>query len=659
MDIRSLFLYFTIYMHCFAFFHFICSMRIFRLSIIVTVTVLFLGLSAHAQAPAGSDTALAQSPLFVSSNMPPLNMLVMGRDHKLYYEAYNDASDLDGDGVVDVGYKPDQINYYGYFNNHVCYTYSGKTGHGEYKLPAAESRFVPHSKAKGNNKKQCTNAWSGDFLNYLVTSRMDALRRVLYGGWRTTDTEDKTILQAAYIPRDAHSWAKSYDPARDNYEIAHYAPLKTPVKNTRHLFAVTTLGEEGAKAQTMLRVLNDSDWQTWDWVSQENYKKQGSAGQDICGYGSSGSLIKKWCEHDGSRGRPASQIKDYYVKVEACPENNTDLHEESCKKYPNNGKPSYKPTGLLHDFGENEKMYFGLLTGSYEKNIHGGILRRNISNFADEVDVQTGQFKNDMNGIVKNIDRLRIYGFDGSSYKNGKRCGWKHDGPISDTNFDASKCFMWGNPVAEMMFEALRYFSGASTPHSQYDYGKGSSLDKNIFQLSRPDWIAPYKKKKQGGGGYQHCARPVMTVLSDINPSYDYKLPGSQYKTIQPNAPQGSQLKDFRVDKETQAIGAAEGIHGKSFFIGQSTKENADSAPTVKEVNDLSWVRGLAPQEPSKEGTYYSAGVARFGANHKIAGNAEGMNAVMTYSVALARNRLCHHFAFCENRRLGKSWQKQ
>ena len=45
-----------------------------------------------------ADTALAQTPLFVSESYPPLNMLVMGRDHKLYYEAYNDASDLDGDG---------------------------------------------------------------------------------------------------------------------------------------------------------------------------------------------------------------------------------------------------------------------------------------------------------------------------------------------------------------------------------------------------------------------------------------------------------------------------------------------------------------------------------------------------------------------------------
>ena len=32
-------------------------------------------------------------------------MLVVGRDHKLYYEAYNDASDLNGDGKLDVGYK--------------------------------------------------------------------------------------------------------------------------------------------------------------------------------------------------------------------------------------------------------------------------------------------------------------------------------------------------------------------------------------------------------------------------------------------------------------------------------------------------------------------------------------------------------------------------
>ena len=147
------------------------------------------------------ESGLSQTPLFVSQSMPPLNLLVMGRDHKLYYEAYNDASDLDGDGVIDVGYKPNQLDYYGYFNNNVCYDY-------------VDGVFTPSVAATGDKKKICDKKWSGDFLNYLTTSRMDAIRRVLYGGMRVTDTATNTILQGAYIPRDAHAWAKSYNPWR-------------------------------------------------------------------------------------------------------------------------------------------------------------------------------------------------------------------------------------------------------------------------------------------------------------------------------------------------------------------------------------------------------------------------------------------------------------
>ena len=57
---------------------------------------------------------------------PPLNLLVLGRDHKLYYEAYNDYTDLNNDGVIDIGYKPSQITYFGYFDSYKCYTYDGK-----------------------------------------------------------------------------------------------------------------------------------------------------------------------------------------------------------------------------------------------------------------------------------------------------------------------------------------------------------------------------------------------------------------------------------------------------------------------------------------------------------------------------------------------------
>ena len=52
----------------------------------------------------GAPLAITDKPLFLSDTPPPLNMLVMSRDHRMYYEAYNDASDISGDGVLDTTY---------------------------------------------------------------------------------------------------------------------------------------------------------------------------------------------------------------------------------------------------------------------------------------------------------------------------------------------------------------------------------------------------------------------------------------------------------------------------------------------------------------------------------------------------------------------------
>lgn len=64
-------------------------------------------------------------------------------------------------------------------------------------------------------------------------SRMDALRRVLYGGYRSTDTDQKTILERSYIPQDAHSWGKEYtSEAVDGYKISWgHSPYAEPLQN--------------------------------------------------------------------------------------------------------------------------------------------------------------------------------------------------------------------------------------------------------------------------------------------------------------------------------------------------------------------------------------------------------------------------------------------
>ena len=72
---------------------------------------------------------------------------------------------------------------------------------------------------------------------------------------------------------------------------------------------------------------------------------------------------------------------DYFVRVLTCPASNPDVREATCKGYPVGAPTVYKPTGILHDYGENQKMYFGLITGSQDNNLEGGVLRKQHQRF--------------------------------------------------------------------------------------------------------------------------------------------------------------------------------------------------------------------------------------------------------------------------------------
>ena len=56
-------------------------------------------------------------------------------------------------------------------------------------------------------------------------------------------------------------------------------------------------------------------------------------------------------------------------------------------------------------------MLFGLLTGSYNKNMSGGVLRKVVSSFKSEVEAATGIFTTS-NTLVKALDNLRIRDFN-------------------------------------------------------------------------------------------------------------------------------------------------------------------------------------------------------------------------------------------------------
>ncbi len=720
-----------------------------RFFILILLGSLFMTVSPSQAIPPQRTTYDAYPP-FTASTAPPLVMLVMQRDHKLYYEAYNDASDLNGDGELDITYKPDRIDYYGYFDSFKYYEYD-----------STNQRFNPVGATADKKVPVYFKYWSGDFLNYLTMSRMDTIRKVLYGGYRSTDTATDTVLERAYIPQDAHSWGKEYaSVAINGYNIQDYTPFALPVPGTRHLFASTSLyAPTSSSYRPLLRYMLNNPHRIWEWVSKEGpvcdkslelaastdtwqivtnstsanisgvtqtvfwtpgyssspadnseYDKlvqdyaipaNLSGSQSVSAINGSGNpfgaddnyltlfngtlnipadgpyefavdgddaveflvdinadgdfddadeVVASWYGGHGSCGcsdhkgtvvlsagnytfqfrhqensgsdnyylrwhfvSPSSTIKDLVVRVKV---GLAGMPETNCKEYPNG---TYKPIGLLQKHGETNSMYFGLITGSYTKNTKGGVLRKNISSIKDEIVPNTGQISA-VNGIVKTINRLRIteYQYSSYNYYPGWDGAWVTTRPMKDGEFPD-----WGNPIGEMMFEALRYFGGESTPTSAF---RSSTMVKDdALGLPNVNWINPYTT-------FPYCAKPFILAISDIYPTYDSDdLPGSYFSGA------GSQSVGtggpLDVASLADMIYADEESSGDRFIGQQGT--NVDGSCTAKAVDGFGEVRGLCPEEPTKQGSYYSASVAYYGRTNDLSA-ADSEQKPTTYAVALA-----------------------
>jgi type IV pilus assembly protein PilY1 len=193
-------------------------------------------------------SAYAIDPPLGIAGAAPLVMLNLSRDHQLFYKAYNDFSDLDGSGTLDTTYN-NNFTYAGYFDPTKCYTYS-----------ALSNYFVPTSVM--DSTRYCSNAWSGNFMNWATMSRMDEVRKILYGGLRSTDTASMTILERAYLPMDAHSFAKYYN-GTDISGLMPYSPAtvipSSTAKATTYYYDTQSLTENSNTTYTLLRMQNVPD----------------------------------------------------------------------------------------------------------------------------------------------------------------------------------------------------------------------------------------------------------------------------------------------------------------------------------------------------------------------------------------------------------------
>lgn len=587
---------------------------VFKLAALAgTAAAAVYGSLVLADAPLGTTPELI-APLGVVQAGRPMVMLTMGRDHTLFYEAYNDASDIDGDGLLDIRFKPN-ITYLGLFDSQLCYNYSGDA-----TATSTNGLFSPAYKADsaGRCSSDTDGGWSGNWLNYVTTSRVDALRKVLYGGHREVDTTTQTILRRAYIPQDAHSWAKEYtSEAIDGYKITDYTPLDAPTGDgtRRHFFGslTDTAGKNCANIDDcsdrppLLKFLkNSKNTRVWNWASSER------------------PVLTK--DHKGTQDAKTQ----YSVRVEVC----TATFNEGCKKYPNG---SYKPVGLLHDYGENDAMYFGLLTGSYNKSTEGGVLRKVASSFKTEVNEKTGQFTTDAT-IVKAVNSLRIRDFNNTKTDNSYRGGWVTNRAMTTGEFPD-----WGNPIAEMMYESLRYFAGKKAATSAFigDNAKWSADIDTHIGLPIATWDDPYDRStgSTSAAKADWCAKPNLLVVSGINPSFDSdQVPGAAFRygvDKKKDLYFTGDLTGLDVSTLGQTIADYEpGVKGDR-FIGQ-VGTTADTAPTAKNVQTLGNIRGLAPEEPTKEGSYYASSVAYYAKINDLRSDLQSKQTADTFAVALS-----------------------
>lgn len=350
-------------------------------------------------------------------------MLTLSMDHQLFIEVYNDYDDINGDGIADTTYK-NTINYVGYFNSSKCYSY-------------ASERFEPSSAT--NDENYCDAGWSGNFLNWLSMTRMDLVRHSLYGGLRSIDTADATVLERAFLPQDTHSFAKYYD-GNDISMLTDALPENCTSNAGEkycdgYTFCNTSLPYENVNGSDAEQHSQHPDYILGSpplirvvkgnyalWASNERFQCVTMDEIPAIDYGvdltnSSSKIVQLDLvgyflsegvngNHDPSKSglwaRPfpprSNEVTDLIARVLVCDAQESILKQSEggsveyvnrCLEYADG---SLKPYGMLQD-PELANVNFGLLTGSYNRNKDFGALRKHVSSFAASEVNADGTFK--------------------------------------------------------------------------------------------------------------------------------------------------------------------------------------------------------------------------------------------------------------------------
>lgn len=570
----------------------------------------------------------AVPPNIVTTANKPMVMLAASKDQALFSPIYTDFEDIDGDGVMDTTYKP-TYKYYGYFDAVKCYAYS-----------SSDKRFNPDSMAiMAAGRYTCDpskSLWSGNFLNWSTMSRVDVIRKMLYGGKRSLDgvpnstdsINTVTVLDRVNLSKDSHSYVKSYY-GQDIRDYTPFAPADLVRSDTE---------TENPGVYAGLTICNRSDQMSPDGnpvirMAKGNYKMWSLVEGPVCSWidenkNNFGSKAPRYF-FDADKGNGgirheknppsknlggaiyASSIgPEIYARVRVCDPNL--LGEEHCQAFPSGSTHNFKPYGVFQEFGLGStanaaaRAEFGVITGSYDLNLTAGALRKNMGDFYDEINPATGVFCHSINsgcaatasggrptgqGAIKTFDNIKLVGRTGGGDYTGSNFQRPMD--MADGVLPA-----WGNPIGEMVTQTLRYFSGGSSTNPTTTT---NDVAAGLPVVSWQDPLSVSDTQRSALYGNPICRPMYAIALSSSSSSFDESSQNDF--SVLPNNLLGS-LSNY-----VNSVGVNENIVGQNGIKSVGAIDGSFGNNCIlKQVGNLSDATGVCPEAPAVKGTWQVAG---------------------------------------------------
>lgn len=454
-----------------------------------------------------------------------------------------------------------QYQYQGYFDPSKCYTYSSSGKYFVYKgsSSGASTSGIAYT---------CSNAWSGNFLNWVTMTAIDIFRAKLTGGNRALGT---TGTSTDYSNGDTSSFTT----------LRRAAVVTGQNQNTTSAYLINKMLSVSGGTGSLTPFSSSTYPYLWfnngpDTTSPKSTSSTNIAGGALTTPSSDSNYwsVSVYGTTSSSTTFTASNMTylgTFNVAVQVCASSSTledgTYTPYSCSQYGS----YYKPEGLMQQYGG--QIRFG--AASYLTDLltspGGGVLRARLK----------------YPGISSSVT-----GSSGSSYTVGKE--WNSDGtfvlnpdttdakshtdPNSETVAAVSNSgvinyinkfgdgtgssgtagYKKYDPAGELYYAALRYYRNMGS-YASYTKGIGSN---SAWQGGFPvitDWDDPVLNA---------CQKNFIVYIGDTNTNYDYNLPGSTYTSngsVTPSKPSDDSSLD--VATWTNKLGTAEGFTNYAGYV--------------------------------------------------------------------------------------------